>query len=113
MKKLLALALLSFAASAADLETRSYQVQITSHCGEGEVSCDRVVYQGKSKKSGKAITLEGRSWHTRCEDGVTPCRFLGYQFKNGDTTYYVHEDGLLQVIRGRRVLVSEQGEWFR
>ena len=50
--------------------------------------------------------------HTLCADGATPCRFLGYKFENGNTTYYVHQDGLLEVIRNRdEVLVRERGSW--
>ncbi|ERJ17498.1 hypothetical protein SSPSH_003710 [Salinisphaera shabanensis E1L3A] len=112
MKKLLALAFFSLTASAAQLETPNYLIDITVACAEGNISCDRVVYEGRSKESGRTITLDGRTWHTRCADGATPCRFLGYRFDNGDTTYYVHEDGRLQVIRGcDDVLVNEQGTW--
>lgn len=50
--------------------------------------------------------------HTLCSDGVTPCRFLGYEFMNGNIAYRVFESGLLQVVRGENeVLVEEQGEW--
>ena len=114
MKRLLAIALWSGTASAAVLETPHYVVDISPQCEEGNVSCDRVAYQGKSKRSGQAITLEGRTWHSRCADGVTPCRFLGYRFENGNVTYYVHEDGRLRVVRGcDHVLVDEQGTWRR
>ncbi|MES2412600.1 MAG: hypothetical protein V4614_02280 [Pseudomonadota bacterium] len=44
-------------------------------------------------------------------DGVTPARFLGWEFRNGRTIYTVTEDGLLEVRQGKRVLVSEQGQW--
>jgi MOSC domain-containing protein YiiM len=42
---------------------------------------------------------------------VTPCRFLGYRFDNGDVIYEVSEDGLLRVTQGGKVLLQEQGEW--
>ena len=112
MKKLLTIALFSFTASAADLETDNYLIDIQSNCGEGDVSCNQMIYKGTSKKSGNSITLEGSAWHTLCADGVTPCRFLGYKFENGNITYYVHQDGLLEVVRNRdEVLLSEQGKW--
>ena len=114
MKLLLAIALFSASASAAVLDTPHYVVDISPQCEEGNVSCDRVVYRGKSKRSGHAITLQGHSWHSRYADGVTPCRFLGYRFENGDVTYYVHEQGRLRVVRDRdEVLVNEQGRWLR
>ncbi|MCX2781852.1 hypothetical protein OQJ46_02475 [Microbulbifer thermotolerans] len=112
MKKLITTFLFPIAASAADLETKSFLVNIKSNCGEGDVSCNQLIYKGTSKKSGNTITLKGSSWHTLCSDGVTPCRFLGYKFKNGNITYYVHQDGLLEVVHDRgKILVSEQGKW--
>ena len=114
MKKLFALLLLitSVSVLAEELETPSYNVTIQSNCAEGEVSCDDVSYTGVNKKSGKAITLKGSTWHTLCADGVTPCRFLGYKFKNGDVTYTVSEEGVLEVVKkGNKVLFSEQGNW--
>ncbi|ETX11931.1 hypothetical protein MUS1_08305 [Marinomonas ushuaiensis DSM 15871] len=94
------------------LETKNYRVSIESRCMEGEVSCSNYIYKGMSKKSGSEIQLKGSSWHTKCADG-SPCRFLGYQFKNGNITYYVHQDGLLEVIQNKnKVLLSEQGNWL-
>ncbi len=93
------------------LETPNYQVSISSQCEEGEVSCSLYTYTGVSKKSGQSIKLPGRSWHRMCKDGVTPCRFLGYQFNNADVTYRVYESGLLEVVQGEKVLLREQGEW--
>lgn len=93
------------------LETAHYDVTLTVHCAEGNVSCDQVTYAGTSKGSGNSITLEGATWHTLCTDG-SPCRFLGYRFNNGDYRYIVYDSGLLEVIQGEStVLVSEQGEW--
>ncbi len=94
------------------LTTKNYVITITRHCQEGEVTCDKVTYQGVSKKSGQAITLKGNTKHTMCADGVTPCQFLGYEFKAGNITYLVLETGLLRVLKGEnKVLVEEQGEW--
>jgi hypothetical protein len=49
--------------------------------------------------------------HTRCADGVSPCRFLGYVFVDGTTTYTVWANGTLSVKQGRTVLLQEQGAW--
>ena len=113
MKKIFPLLLFyPFLSYGVELETSAYVVKIESTCEEGEVSCDQYTYTGTNKRSGKSITLQGSSWHRLCSDGVTPCRFLGYQFHNGDITYYIHDSGLLEVIEnGEKVLLRQQGEW--
>lgn len=100
--------------AAQTLTTANFVITITSHCPEGSVSCDDVSYRGVAKKTGKAITLKGSTMHTTCADGVTPCRFLGYAFRNGDVRYWVWESGLLEVRQGGakgKLLVEEKGEW--
>jgi hypothetical protein len=122
MKKFLCLGLLVVASSVSakgvvvgELVTDNYHVTITDHCGEGSVTCNHVTYLGVNRKSGNPIQLTGATMHTMCADGKTPCRFLGYQFKNGDVTYYVMEEGVLRVVKGskhkEKVLLEEQGEW--
>lgn len=94
------------------LTTAHYVVTVTRHCQEGEVRCDNVSYHGASKKTGKAMTLKGSTLHTLCADGVTPCGFLGYQFKTGNFRYLVLESGTLRVVKGdSEVLIDELGEW--
>ncbi|WP_212742587.1 hypothetical protein [Methylobacillus flagellatus] len=93
------------------LHTPGYQVRITVPCAEGEVSCEQVQYHGISKRSGKAIELTGKSHHSLCTDGLTPCRFLGYVFNNGKHRYFISEDGRLLVTRGAVVLIDEAGQW--
>ncbi len=114
MKQLIlaSICLLSALAAQADtLTTPSFVIQIKTHCAEGNVSCDNVTYVGTSRKSGKAVSLRGRTLHRLCADGVTPCRFLGYEFKSGDIRYQVLESGDLIVIQGQKVLVQETGDW--
>lgn len=97
---------------AQQLDTPNYTVSIEQLCPEGEVQCQNVLYKGTSKVSGASIELTGSAWHQLCADGVTPCRFLGYQFKNGRIRYLVHESGLLQVVSSSgKVLLQEQGVW--
>lgn len=97
---------------AAQLDTVNYKVEIKELCPEGEVQCQQVLYKGTSKVSGASIELKGSAWHSLCADGVTPCRFLGYQFNNGRIRYLVHESGLLQVIGSSgKVVLEEQGVW--
>ncbi len=114
MKKIALAWLLAAAAppaTAATLVTPSFEVNIEVRCAEGNVSCDQVRYTGTSRKSGKSLSLKGRTHHTLCADGVTPCRFLGYIFKNGGITYFVSDAGQLTVSEGRKVLVQETGDW--
>lgn len=104
--------LLTTTANASTLTTKNYTITIETHCEEGSVSCDNVTYVGTSHRSGNSITLQGTTWHTLCADGVTPCRFLGYQFRNANIEYHVFESGLLQVIQqGNTTLIEEQGTW--
>jgi len=98
-------------ARASTLTTPSFIIEITVNCAEGNVTCDNVGYVGTSKKNGKRIKLRGKTMHTLCADGVTPCRFLGYEFHNGNTQYRVLDGGELTVTLGKKVLLEEKGEW--
>lgn len=111
-KVLLTVLLLAAAVANAQqvLVTPSFRVTIVG-CAEGEVSCDNVKYTGVSKKNGSRIRLTGRTLHTLGADGVTPSRFLGWEFRKGKTIYTVTEGGVLEVTQGAKTLVSEQGEW--
>ncbi len=93
------------------LVTKSYTVILKTLCEEGEVTCDQVEYQGRSHKTGASITLMGKTVHSLCADKLTPCRFLGYEFKNGDVSYTVTDSGLLRVTQGEKLLLQQQGEW--
>ena len=55
----------------------------------------------------------GKTLHVTCADGVTPCRFIGYEFRRGAYLYMVWEDGRLEVSRSGTILLTEQGEWQR
>ncbi len=101
----------AFNSSASTLTTPSYKITVEVRCPEGSVTCDDVRYVGVSRKSGKSITLTGRTVHTIGADGVTPSHFLGYEFKSGRTTYFVGEDGELRVTCGSKILVQETGVW--
>ena len=93
------------------LDTPSFTITIDVRCDEGSVTCDDIRYVGTSKKTGKAMRLTGRTRHTTCADGVTPCRFLGYEFKNGATVYFLSDDGELIVEQRGKPLLREKGEW--
>jgi hypothetical protein len=98
-------------AGARELNTKSFRVEITANCEEGVVVCDNVSYVGTNLKTGRSIQLRGKTMHSICADGITPCRFLGYEFRNGQYRYYVAEEGILTVYQGQRSIVSEEGVW--
>ena len=107
----LAALLWSLTVKADTLTTASFVVDISRHCEEGNLTCDQVSDVGVSKKSGNRIALKGKSLRAMCADGVTPCRFLGYRFRNGNATYLVLEEGRLQVAVGGKGVLDESGEW--
>ena len=105
------LALLPVSGLAQRLVTDSFDITIDVRCEEGDVACDKVRYTSVNRKNGKSLTLSWKDLHTRCADGVSPCRFLGYVFRNGKTTYTVWENGTLSIKQGSKVLLEEQGTW--
>jgi hypothetical protein len=98
-------------AIAETLTTKQFRIEIQRNCAEGNVTCDRVSYRGKDLKTGKSIRLSGRTLHSLCADGVTPCQFLGYEFRNRNYRYIVTDSGLLRVYQGQKLLLSQQGTW--
>ena len=59
---------LHIASAAAEqvLYTHSFNVTISVLCEEGEVTCERVEYIGRSLKTGDSIRLQGRTEHALC-----------------------------------------------
>ena len=108
---LLFIAVTSSFAAEARFETASFVILIDQRCPEGYVTCDDVKYVGTSKKTGKSITLIGSTVHSYGADGVTPTQFQGYLFKNGSIDYFVSEHGYLEVTKGEKVLLHEEGQW--
>jgi hypothetical protein len=100
-------------AIAETLTTKQFRIEIQRKCAEGNVTCDRVSYLGKDLKTGKSLRLSGRTTHSLCADGVTPCQFLGYEFQNQNYRYVVTDGGLLRVYQGEKLLLSQQGKWNR
>ena len=96
-------------ANAETLKTKNFQVTITRNCPEGYVTCNNVKYFGKNLKTGKSISLTGKTLHTTGADGVTPGRFLGYEFCNNKYLYQVRADGTLLIYQGKKLILQEQG----
>ena len=101
------------------LTTTNYIITITHNCDEGEVGCDDVTYVGVNRKSKKTISLKGADLMHYCPSdlgdgpGKTPCRHIGYEFKNDKVNYFVGDEGNLEVTRGAKVLLREKGVWSK
>lgn len=95
------------------LTTKQFRIEIQRNCAEGNVTCNRVSYRGKDLKTGKSIRLSGKTMHTKCADGVTPCRFIGYEFRNREYRYIVTEYGNLDIYQGKKLILSQPGTWVR
>ena len=99
------------------LTTPSYVITIRVLCEEGVVDCRSVEYTGLNKRTGATIHLEGQDWIRYCADdqgdgpGKTPCEHIGFEFRSGDTIYYLRDDGTLEVVRAGRHVLLEKGEW--
>ncbi|WP_373546033.1 hypothetical protein [Chamaesiphon sp.] len=87
------------------LITKNFQIKITRHCEEGNVTCDRVTYVGKSLKTGKSIFLTGKT-----VNNSRSYTFLGYEFRNGLYRYIITNENILLVYQGDRLILREQGE---
>jgi len=93
------------------LATPSFMVRIEANCPQAGVGCDDVRYRGTSKKTGKTITLSGKTSHSPCAGRSAPRGFQGYEFWNGQTCYRVLDDGRLSVLQSDKVLLEERGSW--
>jgi hypothetical protein len=98
-------------ALAETLKTQNFSVTITRNCPEGSVTCNDVTYVGHDLNTGESIRLKGKTMQHLCADRLTPCRFLGYEFRNRNYRYVVTVDGNLQVYRDTKLLLDEQGTW--
>ncbi|WP_067703780.1 hypothetical protein [Erwinia sp. ErVv1] len=76
---------LSSAESASVFNGKKYTAKITQHCAEGNVSCEDVTFDSRSKATGKGIVLKGKTVGVNCPD---VCDFAGYEFHNGAYKYY-------------------------
>ncbi|MDY7019878.1 MAG: hypothetical protein SWJ54_00770 [Cyanobacteriota bacterium] len=93
------------------LLTPNFRIEIERLCPEGVVVCDHIRYTGTDRETGSSIELMGRSYHTTGADGVTPSRFLGYIFENGDYKYFISTEGQLRILERDKVILDEKGEW--
>lgn len=106
------LLLLSSFANADTLISPSYRFVLEQNCAEGEVSCATISGYLETKASGVKQNFTGETRHSLCADGVTPCRFQGYEVSAGGITYFLTDDGGISIIaKDGTVTGSEQGQW--
>lgn len=103
------IAVLASSANAETLKTKNFNVEITRNCPEGYVTCNDVTYVGKHLRTGNSIRLTGKTIHSKGADGVTPGRFLGYEFRNYNYRYRVTAENELLVYKGKKLILREQG----
>jgi len=94
----------------ATFDSQKYTARITSWCEEGNVGCDDVTLDSKSKRSGKSILLHGKTININCPD---VCNFRGYAFENADYTYtFITNDferWTMNITKGEQVIDSVEG----
>lgn len=96
---LLSFFLSAHAGASTVLVTPEYRLEFTLNCAEGNVTCDDVelvIYNNLDQTI--KDTAKGKTRHTTCADGLSPCRFIGYTFISGAATYEIHEDGKFEVF---------------
>lgn len=96
---------------AATLETRTYTVEITPMCGERVTDCEQFAYADTHKRNGSHLNMVGKPGQRPCAPGNAPCDPMGWQFYDGNTSYFVGQDGWLIVTKGGRTTLREQGAW--
>ena len=90
--------------------SKKYLARITNWCSEGNVGCDDVTLDSKSKRTGDHILLHGKTINVNCPDA---CDFRGYIFNNKNYTYsFITNDfkaWIMNTSQGDKVLDSETG----
>lgn len=106
------LVFISSVVSAETLITDNFTIRIEHMCEEGEVTCNTIKFIYSPIDVNKKETIMGKTMHTLCADGITPCRFQGYQFFADGAKYLIYNSGVLEVMdsEGNQLLV-EQGTW--
>jgi hypothetical protein len=99
--------LMPIKSNAEEYHNDTYIVKINRDCEEGMLTCHKVNYHGINNKTNQEIRLVGSTHHTICADGATPCRFIGYVFKNGLYTYLLI-DKRLEIRLAGKTIYSER-----
>ena len=97
----------AFAGVVQELLTPNYVALIVQHCRRGVLDCQNVEYFGVNRNTGASIYLRGRSI---VSGGAS--NWLGYQFKNRETGYFIYvngSDARLSVEQDGKILTEESG----
>ena len=96
----------------ADLATPNAKATVTVNCPEGYVTCSDVDLILTQTLSGDIIRAHGHTVHTKCKDGISPCRFLGYEFESGDIRIRLWVSGVISIAKkGEGIIFYERGQW--
>ncbi|WP_414147513.1 hypothetical protein ACMGGR_18270 [Erwinia sp. BNK-24-b] len=91
-------------------DSPKYIARITTWCEEGNLDCDDVTLDSKSKISGKSIFLHGSTVNVNCPD---VCDFRGYKFENNGYLYYFVDNDVggltLDIFKDGKVIDSVDG----
>ncbi|MFG6076020.1 hypothetical protein [Erwinia sp. OPT-41] len=97
-------------ANTATFDSKKYLARITAWCEEGNVDCNDVTLDSRSKLNGKGILLQGKTVNVHCPD---VCDFRGYAFENADYTYtFITNDferWTMNISKGDQVTDSVEG----
>jgi len=94
------------------LITDNFTIQIEHGCKEGEVTCEKIKFTYSPAGIEQKKIVMGKSLHTKCADGITPCAFQGYEFLADGAKYVIYKSGVLEVIDNENnQLLVEQGKW--
>ena len=84
--------------------SKTYEFSIQRRCHEGWISCDNVLLEARNKKTGESLSVIGSTYHSRCADGISPCRFIGYIFKKNGLKIIIDYQNLVFTRNGAEIL---------
>mgnify|MGYP000465112909 CR=1 FL=1 len=96
------------------LVTPSAKAIITQLCEEGEVTCSEVKLELVEVSSDTTLHAFGKTLHSTCSDGTTPCAFQGWEFyhQNGVASIFISPVGKVTMQnQDGEVTFEESGTW--
>jgi len=111
---ILLLSFLSAFVQAEVLVTPSAKATIVQQCVEGEVTCSKVKLELLELSSGSTVHAYGKTLHSTCSDGITPCAFQGWEFYNrtGLAAIIITQSGTVTMLNSEgEVTFEESGKW--
>ena len=84
--------------------SKTYEFSIERRCEEGRVSCDNVLLKKLNKKTGERLKIIGATHHSKCADGFSPCRFVGYIFEKDGLRIFIDYQNIVVTRNGAEIL---------